>query len=86
VSAVNTKMIAPPMHPEAPTKVAVASLLIPGLGQILLGQRAKGAFFIVLTLLSCGLAYLLSPALAWDAHVLARRQGAGEEIDPWGFF
>jgi TM2 domain-containing membrane protein YozV len=80
------KPIPVPYPQRSPAQVAVASLLVPGLGQFLLGQRGKGTLFMVLWAASCGYAWLIAPALAWDAHVLARRQEAGEELDPWGFF
>lgn len=72
-----------PMTP-APVAAALASLVWPGLGQIWLGQPAKGALVAGLGVVTCLGAGLLPLFAAWDAWVLAdRRRAEGRALDPW---
>ncbi len=80
---------------------AVAALLglIPGVGQMYVGQPAKGAAllvatlaaFVVLGVLSWGLyCFCVAPIVpfvsAFDAALIAKRVNDGEQVDPWRFF
>ncbi len=80
---------------------AVAALLglIPGVGQMYVGQPAKGATllvasataYIVLGIMSWGLfCVCVAPIVpflsAFDAALIARRVNDGEQVSPWQFF
>jgi hypothetical protein len=57
----------PPRGPRKRTIVAVVlTFLLPGLGQIYNGERAKGAAILVATLVLGTLAYLWMPAVTPD--------------------
>jgi TM2 domain-containing membrane protein YozV len=69
--------------PPSPTRCAIASLLLPGLGQIWLGQRVKGTLILLFFPLVCcglGLGNLLAAIDAWS---LARKVASGAEIGPY---
>ena len=67
---------------------AVMSFLVPGLGQIYLGQVAKGLFFLALIFIgpiTGGLSHIvLAIYAAMEAFSLAKRRRAGEPITSWG--
>jgi uncharacterized paraquat-inducible protein A len=73
----------------SPVAMAIISFIIPGLGQLLMGQTTKAIvmFFITILLVSRGeaaaLFWLLSPL---DAYRLAKRLRAGKAIGRWDFF
>ncbi len=82
-----------PTHPSAPPwQAALASLLIPGAGQVWLGQRIRGlallASVIILALLIVwsGLTALLAPLAvfwawgSWDAYQVAQGGSAGRSL------
>ncbi len=64
------------------------SLLFPGSGHIMLGQKTKGitllAISIPLLLMTCGTAYLVMIAVAYDAYLvtLVKRQ---RPVGEWEF-
>jgi TM2 domain-containing membrane protein YozV len=51
---------------------ALASLLVPGLGQVMLGQTVRGLLLFVCSALVCFGGGLCNLALAWDAYCLAK--------------
>ncbi len=70
-------------RPCSPLLAGLLSLLLPGLGQIYIGQKKKGAVLLAVSLLTCfwmGLANLVAAADAWS---LARKLSSGEPIRPW---
>lgn len=69
-----------------PALVAVASFFLPGLGQILVGQGAKGLVILVLAVFTCGGLGLLNILGAVDGFLVASRKQRGEELGPWQFF
>ncbi len=76
---------APPDTPSEAT-VMLASLLVPGLGQILCGQVLKGGLILVGSMfLCCGLGVFNLIAAA-DAYRVAQRIKAGEIVGPWQTF
>jgi hypothetical protein len=74
-----------PRPGPAPPVVALASLLLPGCGQLLLGQHSKGAAMLVIALFTCGALGLLNIISAFDAWVMAERQGR-HTLRDWEFF
>ena len=64
------------------------SLILPGSGHILLGQKNKGITLLAISLpliaLTCGTAYLLMIAVAYDAYLvtLVKRQ---RPVGEWEF-
>ena len=73
---------------EAPTPwvAGVASLLVPGLGQLLNGQIGKAVACLVASILTLSLCGILNAVWAVDASRIARRIGDGEEVGPWQSF
>ena len=75
--------------PKDPIMIAALSIVpFPWLGQIFLGQTAKGISMLVLTyFLSVFLIGLLMiPLAAVDAYKLAKHLKLGGSIGPWDFF
>ena len=74
--------VAPPLAPvmappgPRPALAALASLLLPGLGQFLCGQRRRGALLALVAVLTLGLGGLLNVAAAVDAWRGARARRA----------
>lgn len=67
----------------SPWLIALSSLLVPGAGQLWLGQRVKGAVILVGgSVLCCGFG-VVNVFAAVDALVLARRVRAGNAIGPY---
>lgn len=69
-----------------PVLAALASLIIPGLGQLLAGQGAKGVVLLIVGMLSCGMGGLLNLVAAVDAYLIAQRKRRGESVQDWQFF
>jgi TM2 domain-containing membrane protein YozV len=69
---------------------ALASLVLPGVGQLMVGQTAKGIVVlfsaIALMFFTCGLSILFQPVFAVDAYMLANKQAEGQRIGEWEFF
>lgn len=72
---------------------ALASLILPGLGQIFLGQFAKGALLILLSVIGIGAFLsnagfsllgigLFNVVIGTDAYLLAKRN----RVKPWQWF
>jgi TM2 domain-containing membrane protein YozV len=83
--------------PASPIVLAVASVLVPGLGQFILGQRSKGAVLIALALCGCcgtvktfGLGGVFLGAwnlvCAIDAYLLGQKVERGRAVGPWEWF
>jgi len=64
----------------SPVLAGLLSLVLPGAGQIYIGQKLKGGVLLALSLLTCGLLGLLNILLAIDAWGLARRMSKGKAI------
>lgn len=69
-----------------PVLAAILSLLLPGVGQLIIGQTAKGALLLAIGLLSCGMGGVLNVVAAIDAYLIAGRLRRGETIQDWQFF
>lgn len=69
-----------------PWVAAVASFLVPGLGQLFNGQTAKAAVCLGAWIVLLGLCGILNVVYAVDASRIARRLADGEEVRPWQFF
>ncbi len=74
-----------------PWLAALLSLLLPGLGQIYCAQDNKGVFLAGMALLgqwsTGGLSsWLLCPAMALDAFMIARKLNEPAEVGRWEFF
>ncbi len=73
---------------KSPPAAAIMSFLLPGLGQLYLGQTGKGILYFVLLILGAFTAGVSHLALllyaSAEAWTLARRLRAGEPISPWG--
>jgi hypothetical protein len=70
--------------------LAALSFFLPGVGQMVCGQTAKGAIFliaaIILNVLTSGLVSLIiCPFAAFDAYQLASKRNAGAAIGDWDF-
>ena len=63
----------------------VLSLFAPGLGHVLLGQTAKGLVILALVVASCGVGYIVSAIVAFDAYLVARARKE-REVGDWECF
>lgn len=78
--------------PRDPLLMSIFSgLCMPGLGQIFIGQLAKGICLALIFLLTAfvtgGVSSLvLLPVAAFDAYLLADKLRRGKSIGPWEFF
>src|SRR5262245_51324112 len=67
--------------------VAATLSIVPGCGQLYLGQARKGVTMLLVSLLGIGYpALLLIPLGIVDSFVLGRRLKRGESIEPWECF
>ena len=77
--------------PKDPVLMCVLTVLIPGVGQMLCGQLAKGitlfvvsAFFIFITL---GFGVFISlPVVGYDGYRIAMKLKEGKTVTPWEMF
>ncbi len=65
--------------------IAVIAALIPGLGQLLLGQTVKGLVLLGVALITCSGMGLFSLASVVDAYLVAKAQQY-REVGEWEFF
>ena len=72
------RWIAPPVSPISPAVAVIASMILPGLGQMLLGQGKKGILFLLL----CP----LWPMAVVDAGLIAAKLAAGKAVREWEVF
>lgn len=66
-----------------PLLLGLASLLVPGLGQFLLGQRGKGVLILVVGPVVCCWLGFWNVFAALDAWALARKLDRGEAVRRW---
>ncbi len=50
----------------------VLSVILPGLGHLMLGQKTKGLVIFAAVIASCGVGYVVSVLIAVDAYLVAR--------------
>ena len=79
------------VQPKPPFLVALLSLFLPGLGQMLCCQDNKGVFLMAVSLLGWwstqgASALILGPAMALDAYQIALQLTKAEPLRPWEFF
>jgi len=91
------RAIFPSNPPKDPVLICVLSVLLPGLGQIILGQVGKGVMLVVSLLalfpigfITCGVGWFLYPVVwlvaAVDAPLIASKLKQGKAVQPWEFF
>lgn len=76
---------------KEPWLIGILSFLITGLGQIVLGQTAKGITMlvasVVLSFLTAGLSILITvPISVIDGVLIANKQKEGKPVQEWEFF
>lgn len=80
--------------PKDPVMMCILSVLIVGLGQIILGQTGKGITMLVGVILfglfTCFYGFLLAP-IFWliaglDAYKIANKLKQGNSVGAWEFF
>lgn len=83
-------VVRPPAQPNVnapdPVIAALASLIVPGVGQLLAGQNAKGLVLLGVAFITCGMGGLLNIVAAADAYLIAQRRKRGEVVQDWQFF
>lgn len=83
-------LVMPSDPPRDPTVMAILSAIIPGLGQIILGQTVKGivlfflGFFLWTTTCLFGLAVTIVAII--DAYQIAVKLRNGQPVRQWEFF
>jgi molecular chaperone DnaK (HSP70)/TM2 domain-containing membrane protein YozV len=89
-----SKLVQPSNPSKNPIFMAILSFLIVGLGQMIMGQVAKGLVMLVgvitAALVTGGIAATLAP-VAWifsacDAFAIAKKLRAGKAVGKWEFF
>lgn len=83
-------LVLPSDPPRDPTVMAILSAIVPGLGQLILGQTVKG---IVLCVLAIGLLKVIcigslavSVVAIVDAYQIAVKLRSGQPVKQWEFF
>jgi len=81
---------APTIKPRSPGLMALASFILPGLGQLICGQDAKGLFLIITSIvgnvLTVGLSSVaMCPLMSIDAYMIARKRNDAK-VSTWEFF
>lgn len=76
---------------KEPWLIGILSFLITGLGQIVLGQTAKGVTMlivsIVLSIITVGFTALITvPISVIDGVLIANKKKEGKPVDEWEFF
>jgi len=69
-----------------PTYAAVASLVLPGAGQLWVGQTTKGVGMLIIAVFTLSLCGLLNVIAAFDAFQVASRRARGETLGEWQMF
>lgn len=78
-------------NPLPPWGAALCSLLIAGLGQMLLGQVAKGAVILLVGLVVGALTAGFGAIIIWliaavDAYQIAKKLNSGAQVRKWEWF
>ena len=81
---------APPNKTRSPGLMALASFILPGLGQLICGQDAKGLFLIIVSIagniVTFGLSSMaLCPLMSIDAYMIAKKKNS-VGVAKWEFF
>jgi TM2 domain-containing membrane protein YozV len=88
----NRQMVLPRNPPRSIGWMTFCGFLWAGLGQLILGQSAKGVVLMVADILLLPIpggiifSLILSIISAIDANKVAKRLGSGKPVDPWSFF
>jgi TM2 domain-containing membrane protein YozV len=90
----NARLVLPSVPPKSPVLMFVLSLVLVGLGQVILGQTRKGiAIFVgcgTVGILTTGSVILLGPifgvAFGVDAYMVANKLKRGTPVGRWEFF
>jgi len=88
---VDGKRIAPKSQPTDPAIACLLSILLVGLGQLILGQTIKGIVMFlgacVLGALTLGGVWIITlPLSAIDAYLIAKKLKEGKSVGKWEFF
>lgn len=80
--------LAAPVSATAPSPViaVILSFVLPGAGEIYVGQLTKGIVLAVVGVPTLGCCGILSLVTAVDSYLLAQRRQRGETIGDWQFF
>jgi TM2 domain-containing membrane protein YozV len=63
----------------------VLSFILPGVGHMLIGQTTRGLAILGGTILTCGIGYILTIAVAADAYLVAMTSKE-RQVGTWEFF
>jgi TM2 domain-containing membrane protein YozV len=78
--------IVAPNSPKSPLLMAFLSLFFAGLGQLVLGQVAKGLLLMFVSLLLIYIYPILALIAGIDAYYIAKKLGEGRSVGRWEFF
>jgi hypothetical protein len=88
----NGQMVLPRNPPRSVVWMTFSGFVWAGLGQLILGQSAKGIVLMVADILLLAIpsgiiiSLVLSIVSAIDAYKVAKCLAAGKPVDPWSFF
>jgi molecular chaperone DnaK (HSP70)/TM2 domain-containing membrane protein YozV len=84
-------LVQPSSNPQNPILMAVLSVLLPGLGQMILGQVAKGVVILVVFIAVGAITFGFGATVvlvlsAYDAYAIAVKLRDGKSVRKWEFF
>ncbi|WP_350343907.1 hypothetical protein PRVXT_000269 [Proteinivorax tanatarense] len=87
----NNELIYPSEPPKSSATATLLSCFVPGVGQIYLGQTAKGLAWlggsVLLTTMTAGLAAIpIWIAVMVDANLIGQKLQKGQPVQQWEFF
>ncbi len=63
----------------------ILSIILPGVGHMIIGQPLKGIVIFAAVMASCGVGYVISVLVAIDAYLVARTRKL-RPVGPWELF
>ena len=90
-SMITPGLVAPRNPPRSPGWMTAASLLWPGLGQLMCGQTVKGVILMIVSSVASfasggASGLLLCPLGGFDAYRVAKVLASGRSLPEWSFF
>ncbi len=83
-------LVQPSNPPRDPVLMAILSAIVPGLGQLILGQTVKGIVLFVLTIgawtITCFGPFAVSVVAIIDAYQIGVKLRNGQPVKQWEFF
>jgi TM2 domain-containing membrane protein YozV len=87
----NPQLVHPSNPPKSSTTALILSCLIPGIGQIYLGQTIKGLVILIASFVIATATFGIGGIILWvvamvDAHMIGNKLVSGNSVGQWEFF